>query len=284
MSNILKQTAYRKLEGAFRIQSHYRGGSDRGNEQADVRIAPAAIAHEVETEKIIRNAKRRADELLQEAVREAERLQAEAKAAIESWWNEQRKQDDRYKENIRKAAYDEGYMQGYESGIDEAKQQMDEQLNKAREIVEASYIAKEQVISEAEPFLVRLSLDIAEKVITRQIALDHSVIVDMIQKALEHCHETGIITVLVKPDHFPLVQEARDELKQHLNNIGELKILPDRTIESDGCIIRSQRGSIDARIDVQLSEIRKVLTEVAKEGAQPRDVANCEIPEAIEAT
>ena len=284
MSNVLKQTAYRKLEGAFRIQSRYESIMSRGAVQTDEEVTPRTAVPDEKVEKRVQEAKRRADELLQEAAQEAERVQAEAKAAIENWWNEQREQDDRYKEDIRKAAYDEGYKQGYDRGIDEAKQQIDEELDKARQIVEASYIAKEQVICEAEPFLVRLSLDIAEKVLNRQIEVDQSVIVDMIEKALDQCHDTGVITVLVKPDYFPLVQDARDELKQYLNNISELKIVPDRTIESDGCIIRSQRGSIDARVDVQLDEIRKVLMEVAKEGAQLVDDATFQVPEETETT
>ena len=50
-----------------------------------------------------------------------------------------------------------------------------------------------------------------------------------------------------------------------MNGNQELKIVPDRMIESDGCIIRSQQGSVDARVDVQLNQIRKTLMEVAKE-------------------
>lgn len=276
MSNILKQSGYFNLDKTFHVETQpylkheiRKGTSERANH----------IAHD-EYEQYIREAKLRANEILNAAEAKAKEMQATAKKSIETWWHEQRERDAQLKEATHKLASKEGYQQGYDDGMAHAQKEIEEQLLKARKIVDSSYIAKEQIISEAEPFLVRLSLDIAEKVIGRQIEIDNTVIVDMVKHALERCHEMSLITVLVKPEYFPLVQEARDELKQLLSEDMELKVLPDRTLESDGCVIRSQRGSIDARVDVQLNEIRKVLLEVAKEGEASVDAVFDEVPAA----
>ena len=50
----------------------------------------------------------------------------------------------------------------------------------------------------------------------------------------------------------------------------ELQIVPDVTVDEGGCVVRTSFGSIDARIDTQLSELKAVLMEVAtraEEGA-----------------
>lgn len=280
LSNVLKHTKYRERDGAFRIQ--LREHTLRVEEGQDPQDEPTLTAEE-DVDRLAEEAKRHAEEVLRDAAREAERLKREAKAEIEKWWSAQRGQDRHIKEDIRKTAYDEGYTEGYEKGLAEAKRQLEEELDKARDIVKSSYIAKQQVIREAEPFLVQLSVDIAEKVIARQVELDETVIVDMVQRALDHCNATGSITVFVKPERFPLVQGAREELKRYVNGNQELKIVPDRMIESDGCIIRSQQGSVDARVDVQLNQIRKTLMEVAKEDGESRDAANLKISAKIEA-
>lgn len=263
------------MEGPFHIQVHFTDRSDRhvSSEEEDVTSGEAVL----KSEEIEREAKQRADAILKEARDEAGRIRAEAKAAIDAWWQEQRAEDEQYKESIRRQAYDEGYQQGYEKGMAKAEEEATEQLNDARRIVEEAYTAKEQIITEAEPFLVDLSVHIAEKVITQQLELKPEVIVNIVQRALEHCHEAGMITVLVKPEHFSLVQQAREELKQSLSGPIELQILPDHTLETDGCVIRSQHGRVDARIDVQLDQIQKALAEVAREGEGQVDVSHSEV-------
>lgn len=275
LSNILKQSGYYRLDKAFRVKTHLhlKGRGQKDEPERDDRA-------ENDHEQYILDAQSRAAEILSDAEAKAKEMQAAAKKSIEAWWQEQREQDEQLKQKIRKQFSEEGYEQGYADGMAEAQKEAEEQLIQTRKIVDAAYIAKEQIISEAEPFLVRLSLDVAEKVIGRQIELDNTVIVDMVQRALERCHEMGLITILVKPEYFPLVQEARDELKQLVNEEMELKVLPDRTLASDGCVIRSQRGSIDARVDVQLNEIRQVLLEVAKEGEASVDAVLDEVPAA----
>lgn len=59
------------------------------------------------------------------------------------------------------------------------------------------------------------------------------------------------------------VQDARDELMLAVDSQAELQIIPDPNVRDRGCVIRSSFGSIDARIDTQLEEIKKSLQQVA---------------------
>ncbi|MNG37780.1 flagellar assembly protein H [compost metagenome] len=51
----------------------------------------------------------------------------------------------------------------------------------------------------------------------------------------------------------------------------ELQILPDSTVKDHGCVIRSSFGSIDARIDTQLAEIKKELIRIALDTDENRN-------------
>lgn len=51
----------------------------------------------------------------------------------------------------------------------------------------------------------------------------------------------------------------------------ELQILPDSTVKDMGCVIRSSFGSIDARIDTQLAEIKKSLVRIALDAEEQRN-------------
>jgi len=55
----------------------------------------------------------------------------------------------------------------------------------------------------------------------------------------------------------------REELLKGLNGQVELMIFPDSLIIDDGCIIKTLSGTLDAKIDTQLEEIKKNIIDIA---------------------
>jgi flagellar assembly protein FliH len=55
-----------------------------------------------------------------------------------------------------------------------------------------------------------------------------------------------------------------------IDSQAELQILPDSTVKDNGCVIRSAFGSIDARIDTQLQEIKRELIQLAHQSNEER--------------
>jgi len=55
-----------------------------------------------------------------------------------------------------------------------------------------------------------------------------------------------------------------------IDSQAELQILPDSTVKDSGCVIRSAYGSIDARIDTQLSEIKRELISLSHRSNEER--------------
>lgn len=72
----------------------------------------------------------------------------------------------------------------------------------------------------------------------------------------------------VSPKHFQYIQDAREELALALDSQAELQIIPDASVNDQGCVIRSSFGSIDARVDAQLKEIKTVLQSMAVRGGE----------------
>jgi flagellar assembly protein FliH len=67
------------------------------------------------------------------------------------------------------------------------------------------------------------------------------------------------------------MQDARAELTLAVDSEAELVIVPDATVDEGGCVVRTSFGSIDARIDTQLSELKAALMEVAAETDEGTD-------------
>lgn len=221
-------------------------------------------------DQILEDAEQFAESRLREAAQECEKMLADAEAQIDVWWLEKRSEDEQISEAARQAGYAQGYAEGAAASEAELREQWQAKLSEASEVLKLAYTTREQIIQEAEPFLVELSCAIAEKIIGQQLTEAPSIALDLIRKALSRRREQGVITLCVAPSQLAFVQAAREELHTAIDSQAELQILPDSTIKDNGCVIRSAFGSIDARIDTQLSEIKRELTGIAHQSSDER--------------
>ncbi|WP_284639037.1 FliH/SctL family protein [Paenibacillus silviterrae] len=212
---------------------------------------------------ILQDAESFAEEQVRLAMEEAAAVKEQAQAEIEQWWSERRTQD----QDLFAQARQDGFQQGYEDGLRQAEEQIREQyqgmLQEAAQVLEQSYVLKQQIIQESEPFLIDLSTAIAEKIIGHQLTIESGWVIELIQGVLARRREKGIITLCVSAAHFTYIQDAREELLLHIDSQAELQIIPDPSVTDHGCVVRSSFGSIDARIDTQLKEIKSALRQLA---------------------
>ena len=214
-------------------------------------------------DQILSDAEYFATQRIQETGQQIETMFADAKTQIENWWQERREQDEQLLIQIRDDGFKLGFDEGKEQAEFEVHSHWESMLTEAKSILDSAYETKEQIILEAEPFLVELSAAIAEKIISKQLTVSPEWSLDIIRKSLARRREQGVITLCVSPKQLTFVQAAREELSLAIDSQAELQIVPDVSVKEFGCVIRSSFGSIDARIDTQLTEIKRELIQLA---------------------
>jgi flagellar assembly protein FliH len=220
---------------------------------------------------MLRDAQEFAEGQVRDASREAEQILEKARIEAEQWWLERREQDEHLVEAVKSEAYQQGYQEGVSRAEEDMRLKIAEMMEEARAVLSEAYRARDVIIQEAEPFLVELSCDIAEKVVDRQLTVEPSYTLELIKKNLARKREQGVISLCVSPSQFTFVNAAREELTLAIDSQAELQILPDSTVKDHGCVIRSSFGSIDARIDTQLTEIKKELLRIALDTDEGRN-------------
>ncbi|WP_127495832.1 FliH/SctL family protein [Paenibacillus glycanilyticus] len=223
-------------------------------------------------DQIISDAQIFAEERIREAGEQSEQMLAKAEADIDAWWLEKRLEDERHFEASRQAGFEQGYAEGQAHAEQTMRQEWESRLEEANAVLKSAYEMREQIIQEAEPFLVELSVSISEKVIGRQLSEAPEMALELIRKALSRRREQGVIALCVAPGQLAFVQAAREELNLVIDSQAELQIIPDATVKDFGCVIRSAYGSIDARIDTQLSEIKRELVQLANQSHEERSI------------
>lgn len=261
LSNLIKPSGYIPKPAYLHIEPAQWAEERTLPESPPPKSASEIAADEIETikQRLLRDAESFAEDRIREAVKQADQLRQQAEYEIEQWWQQRRQEDEQQREEARQEGYQQGYRDGASAAETAVQEQYEQMLSEARSVLELACGAKQQMIQEAEPFLLELSCAIAEKIVDRQLTLEHSWVLDQIRKLLARRQDLGKITLCVSPADFEFVVSSREELSLAIDSQAELQILPDAAVRDKGCVIRTAFGSIDARIDTQLSEIKKEL-------------------------
>lgn len=278
MSRLIKHSQYVPVDVLKRLEQarQYAGLTEESiasDEAAgEVHIQDSAKEEAEKARKqMLKDAQEFAEGQVRDAAQEAENIVESARTEAEEWWRQRREQDEHLVEAVKSEAYQQGYQEGQAQAELEMSQKMAEMMEEARQVLQEAYRAKEVIIQEAEPFLVELSCSIAEKIVDKQLTVEPQFAMDLIRKNLARKREQGLISLCVSPAQFSFVNAAREELALAVDSQAELQILPDSTVRDHGCVIRSSFGSIDARIDTQLAEIKKELIRIALDTDENRN-------------
>jgi flagellar assembly protein FliH len=267
LSNVIKYTNYVTLDDKKVVEVAVQPKSQDELTLNNDELTPEQLEEINEAsrikEQILQDAETFAEDQVRAAMEEAAAVRQQAQAESEVWWNEQRLKDDQLRTQLKDEGFSQGYQEGLQFAEEEIRRQHNEMLQEASQILEQAYVLKQQIIQEAEPFLIEMSCAIAEKIVSRQLTVESHWVVELIQTVLARRREKGIITLCIAPSQFSYIQDAREELLLHIDSQAELQIIPDSSVHDNGCVVRSSFGSIDARIDTQLKEIKNALQHLA---------------------
>lgn len=267
LSKVIKSSHYKPLDNtkiieAAKLPEKSRKTASAVHQAADLEQAIRHKEDQLKREQFLLEAQLEADELKQAAKQEMDTLREKAQEEIANWWDEKRQEADEAAAIARKQAEEDGYADGLLRGEEAMRTRYEQTLQMAVDVLQQAHDMKRELIAEAEPFLLELSTRIAEKIIGRQLTIQPEWVVDQIRLVLARERSRGIVTLCVAPEHFAPIRESREELSRLLDPMADLRIIPDSSLRGSGCVVRTEFGSLDARIDSQLAEIKQALLNI----------------------
>lgn len=214
-------------------------------------------------QRILSEAKIQAEQIILEAKEQATLILKAEEDKINEWWLQKRADDEKLIAEAQKEGYQSGYEQGKTTAENDIYEQQKQIIINAQNILKEAYETKEQIIQESENVIVELATAISEKILRKELELDKSIIKNITLDLLKDINEMERISIYVNPKYSAYLQSAREELLRELNGQVELSIFPDPAIENGGVLIKTLYGTLDAKIDTQLEEIKALLLEIA---------------------
>ena len=156
---------------------------------------------------------------------------------------------------IEQAAHDKGLAQAETKiAAEVANQVADLREQLAGTISEVSTLYG-VIANQAERDLIELALEIAKKIVHREVTIDREVALTLARVTLGRLHSRTSAAVHLHPEDSVYVSANREKLNFH----GAVEIIEDRSISLGGCLVRTEMGDIDARIEPQFDEISRGL-------------------------
>ena len=173
-----------------------------------------------------------AKKLLRQARTEAESLKAKAKQILAQALQER----------------EEEMQRGFEAGYQEGLAQLTEKLLETER-------AREQILAAQEKEVIEMVLEIAKKVVAREFK--KGAVTDVVRQAISQASGDRVV-VRTHPTDRPKLEG----LKAGLAEVEKSRLLvwqEDEAITPGGCVVETELGTVDARLETQWRAIQSAL-------------------------
>ena len=181
--------------------------------------------------------------------------QLQAIEELKQMWEEE-------KLTLQQQAYEEGFAQGYEEGIQKANADMQQAVQIANQTMEQAKENAQKYIDSQEAVILELGLTAAERILNTELQRDDEAFVSIIKRGLKEAREMKEIKIYVSPEYHMAVSKNRDELAEMFPTDVPFMIFVNEDLESTESYIETNHGRIVVSMDTQLNELRLKLREI----------------------
>ena len=209
----------------------------------------AKIQEALEKEKeIIKQGEQKAREIIEQAQQEAQQIVEQAEQEARS-----------RVEEITQKAHQEGFDAGYQEGFEKITQEMQDKIVTVDDFAKSQFEMKGNIIKSAHLDIIKLVVEISQKVCSKSLELDDNILKEITQKAIHSLKDKENITITVNPEMAEKIYSISEELKEKIPQLSSIKIVEDTSVSPDGTIVESPLSRVDSRVKSQINEIAEKL-------------------------
>jgi flagellar assembly protein FliH len=193
-------------------------------------------------------------------VEEIERLSEEQKIEEKVLEKISLLQEDAYKQ-----AYDLGFAQGTEKAIEEKTQEL---ANKSADI-DALLLSINQIKVEMahqnEAHMIKMIYEIASRLAFDHVSEHQDVVLKLIKKSIEQAQADENVNVLVSSEQLEFLEKVKQSEKSENEFLKKVKFVGSDSVSVGSCVVETNYGIIDARIEERVSKLWNELKQAIPE-------------------
>jgi flagellar assembly protein FliH len=184
---------------------------------------------------------------------------SEAQSHVEMMLNQAQLQVVIWEEEARQA--------GWEAGYAEAQQVVDSQLSEiladVHSIADSAVEAKSRFLRESQAEMGRLAVAIAKKIIGKELTVNPRAVTDIVAQTIEAANVQGACYIRVNPQDYEILGPLWDAIPSLQPPGHTWELVADKHISRGSCLIETNGGIIDARLETQLAQVSAAIETIS---------------------
>lgn len=174
---------------------------------------------------------------------------------------------------LQQQAYEQGRQLGQAEGHAACQAKMEHEITHLLKLAHQIGQVRLSGLEERQRDIVEIALAIARKILIKELAVDHEVLVRQVRQVLRLVSKRELVTIRVHPLDAQLLEPLKEQLQGQCDHEAQVAIESQDDIERGSCIVEQAGLLFDAQISRQLQTIGEEfgLQEV---GTAPHDTDN----------
>ncbi len=162
---------------------------------------------------------------------------------------------------VERSAFENGFRQGERAGMEMAEKKAETIMRRYGDTIRDLGQYKAALYSQVEREIVKLAVEVAKKIVHREIQADPEVIQTLVKVALGRVSERSAVTVRVNPGDYNFLLDKHRGWAQEEGAMHEVTLVADKSVERGGCLVQTDCGDVDARIEEEFREVERAFFE-----------------------
>lgn len=158
-------------------------------------------------------------------------------------------------EEIKKIAYAKGFTEGKKAGLTRSTQKVESVINGLSQVLVELERLPKKIHLEIEKEVALLALAIAKKIVCHEVNITQDTILCVAREALNQLQNPCKIKLKLNPVDLQFIKDNKSQLSRYFDSAGSIRFEADESIRGGGCLIETDMGDIDARLDKQIKAI-----------------------------
>jgi flagellar assembly protein FliH len=209
----------------------------------------------------------RRDEILSHSLDEANLIIEESRGKAEI-----------IKQEAHAEGFDVGHKEGYQRGLIDAQPV----IESFQKVINELLAVRAGFYDQAESEMIDLVITVAKTVISQELEANPSLVQKVVLSAVEQLRVRERMTIRVNPADFAEAEKTVPELSKEIEDIEKLSFKSDPLITRGGCLVETNIGMIDARLETQLEAIRQSFKDAMEMERVKKSMGEVDQPEGSE--
>ena len=167
---------------------------------------------------------------------------------------------------VQQQAYQEGYQlgkdEGFKSAFDKKTSEIEFGLQQLAESLTKIENIKSELVQQNETHLVSLVYKIAEKIAFAHIEQHPEVVLSVIKKSIETAQADQDVVVQIAKEQVEFIETMKQTVGRDFEFLKNVKVQPSDKVQVGGCIVETNYGVIDSRIDERTSKLWEEISQM----------------------